>query len=240
MVRTEAPALVVRSLTVAYNGVVAVAEASLELPRGAVRAVLGANGAGKTSLLKAIAGLTSARGEILFCGASIERLPGHRRPHIGLVLVPEGRGILASMTVEENLQLGIAVRYSGADARDRLAELYDQFSLLAERRRHSAGVLSGGEQQQLAIARGIAARPTLLLLDEPSLGLAPKMIDSIFELIAQLNANGTSILLVEQNARKALQLVSYAYVIESGRIVLAGSSAELGENDAIKRAYLGG
>jgi branched-chain amino acid transport system ATP-binding protein len=144
------------------------------------------------------------------------------------------------MTVEENLQLGVAIRFRAGEARDRLAQLYDQFPLLAERRRQAAGLLSGGEQQQLAIARGIASRPGLLLLDEPSLGLAPKMIDDIFERIAQLNADGTTILLVEQNARKALQLVSHAYIMESGQIVAEGSPSDLAENDAISRAYLGG
>lgn len=212
----------------------------MDLPHGAMRAVLGANGAGKTSLLKGIAGATKARGDIQFEGMSISKVAGHRRPRMGIVLVPEGRGILASMSVEENLQLGIAVRYSGGEARDRLAELYDEYDLLAERRRQAAGLLSGGEQQQLAIARGVASRPALLLLDEPSLGLAPKMIDAIFERIARLNTSGTTILLVEQNARKALQLVSYAYIMESSRVVSEGTPSGLGEDDAIRRAYLGG
>jgi branched-chain amino acid transport system ATP-binding protein len=202
--------------------------------------VLGANGAGKTSLLKGIAGVTRARGDIQYAGRSIVKIAGYRRPRMGIILVPEGRGILASMTVEENLQLGVAIRFRAGEARDRLAQLYDQFPLLAERRRQAAGLLSGGEQQQLAIARGIASRPGLLLLDEPSLGLAPKMIDDIFERIAQLNADDTTILLVEQNARKALQLVSHAYIMESGQIVAEGSPSDLAENDAISRAYLGG
>jgi branched-chain amino acid transport system ATP-binding protein len=224
-----------------YDGVVAVSGITLSVPAGEMRAVLGANGAGKTSMLKAIAGgIPAARGRIRLSGVPIETLPSHRRCRAGVMLVPEGRRMLAGMTVEENLLLGIAVKFSGQQARLRLKELFAKFPILYERRAQLAGLLSGGEQQQLAIARGIASRPQMLLLDEPSLGLAPMMIDTIFQIVVDLNRSGMTILLVEQNARKALEIVTHAYLMEAGRLVLEGSPAELRSNDAVQRAYLGG
>ena len=200
---------------------------------------MGANGAGKTTLLMALSRLLPLTGgSIRFAGRDLTRAPAHEVVRSGLIHVPEGRRMLASMTVAENLAVAGALRRY-ADTRREIEAIYDRFPILYERRSLAAGSLSGGEQQMLAIARALVAKPRLLLLDEPSMGLAPKLVDQIFEIIATERARGTAMLLVEQNARKALALADRAYVLERGTIVLEGTGAELMDDPAITAAYLG-
>jgi branched-chain amino acid transport system ATP-binding protein len=226
-------------LDVHYGGIRAVAGVDLEIAEGELVCLIGANGAGKTSTLKAICGLVGSKnGTVRYCGEDISRAPVHELPRKGLVMVPEGRGIFAQLTVEENLAMGAYAR-GGAHAREAAAAQYARFPRLAERRRQIAGTLSGGEQQMLALARALMARPKLLLLDEPSMGLAPMMVTKIFELVQDIAAQGVTILLVEQNARLALEISQRGYVMESGAIALAGRSAELLDNSRVREAYLG-
>lgn len=245
------PDLSVRGLTVAYGRAIAARNVSLELPTGGMAAMVGANGAGKTSVLSALAGLVRPRaGTIRFRGHDITRWPAHRRVAAGLILVPEGRQILATLTVAENLQLGarrgrraLAKSAMALDSDRRpapsLEELYDMFPVLAERRRLPAGSLSGGEQQMLAIARAMAGRPEVLLLDEPSMGLAPRMVDEVFTVIETIRGNGVPIILVEQNARRALCTADTGYVLQSGELVYSGPAHALLEDPRVVRAYLG-
>src|SRR5436190_15725936 len=227
--------LEVRGLEVHYGGIRAVAGVDLEIAEGELVCLIGANGAGKTSTLKAICGLIASRsGTVRYAGEDISRSPVHELPRRGLVMVPEGRGIFAQLTVEENLAMG-AYAHGGADP----APQYARFPRLAERRRQIAGTLSGREQQMLALARALMARPRLLLLDEPSMGLAPMMVTKIFELVQDIAAQGVTILLVEQNARIALEISQRGYVMESGAIALAGASQELLHNPRVREAYLG-
>ena len=201
-------------------------------------AIVGANGAGKTTLLLAISAIIAKRaGTVHFNGADVTKLPPHALVHRGLLHVPEGRRMLAQMSVEENLQVAAAAR--GAAGFSSIPTLFERFPILRERRNVHAGSLSGGEQQMLAIARALAAGPIALLLDEPSMGLAPKLVDAIFHIIAEERNNGTSILLVEQNARRALAIADRAYVMERGRIALSGTGAELLEDRNVTAAYLG-
>ncbi|HZD20863.1 MAG TPA: ABC transporter ATP-binding protein [Burkholderiales bacterium] len=227
--------LEVRNLDVHYGGIRAVAGVGLEIAERELVCLIGANGAGKTSTLKAICGLVASKsGTVRYCGEDISHAPVHELPRKGLVMVPEGRGIFAQLTVEENLAMG-AYAHGGGDA----APQYARFPRLAERRRQIAGTLSGGEQQMLALARALMARPKLLLLDEPSMGLAPMMVAKIFELVQDIAAQGVTIFLVEQNARIALEISQRGYVMESGAIALAGRSAELLDNPRVREAYLG-
>jgi len=227
--------LELRQLEVHYGGIRAVAGVDLEVGDGELVCLIGANGAGKSSTLKAICGLVGSKsGIIRYHGEDISRSPVHELPRKGLVMVPEGRGIFAQLTVEENLAMG-AYAHGGADP----AAQYERFPRLAERRRQVAGTLSGGEQQMLALARALMTRPRLLLLDEPSMGLAPMMVAKIFELVREIAAQGVTILLVEQNARLALEISHRGYVMESGTIALAGASAELLHNPRVREAYLG-
>ena len=231
----------VRGLEVAYGAVPAVAGVRLEVPEGEIRAILGANGAGKSTTLKAILGLLKARaGAIEFLGQPIHGLPTHRIHHLGIAWVPEGRQLFSTLTVHENLEMGAFVRSKGARFRAKLDEVWSLFPKLRERRAQVAGSLSGGEQQMLAIARALMADPKLLLMDEPSLGLAPKVVHLLFEQIQEINARGLSILMVEQNARQALKIARYAYLLEVGRLVAEGPSGELEASDRVKRVYLGG
>jgi branched-chain amino acid transport system ATP-binding protein len=231
--------LAVHDLSVSYREVRAVKDVSFDVRRGEVVALLGANGSGKSTLLRAVAGvLTPDRGRVRFDGADITGWAPHRVARHGLRLVPEGRGLLARMTVWENLLMGQYATAAGT-RRDLDAAL-ERFPVLGQRRAQIASTLSGGEQQMLAIARALVARPTLLMLDEPSLGLAPRLVRQIFAVVAELKREGVTIVLVEQNARQALTVADRAYILETGRVVLAGAAAELAAGEAVQRAYLGG
>ena len=232
--------LTVRSLQLGYGAIVAVRGIDLDVGTGELVAVIGANGAGKTTSLNGIAGALPVRaGSIVFDGEDITRLPVHERVRRGMSLVPEGRGIFARLTVAENLDMGAYLRRDAAGVRADIERGYALFPRLAERRRQLAGTLSGGEQQMLAIARALMGRPRLQLLDEPSMGLAPLVTRLIFDTIRSISAERVSILLIEQNARAALELAARAYVLESGRVTLAGPSAAILSSDGVRRAYLG-
>jgi len=231
--------LEVKSLEVGYGGIRAVKGIDLEVDEGELVCLIGANGAGKSTTLRAICGLLRAReGKVRYAGADIAGTPVHELPRKGLVMVPEGRGIFAQLTVEENLAMGAFTRNDGDIARD-LERRYDTFPRLKERRAQTAGTLSGGEQQMLAIGRALMARPRLLLLDEPSMGLAPRLVEKIFEIVREIAREGVTILLVEQNARLALEVASRGYVMDSGNIALAGDSAKLLADPKVREAYLG-
>ena len=230
--------LSVTGLRAGYGCVDVLHDVTIELEEGTLCAIVGANGAGKTTLLMALAGIVPKRaGQVVFDGTDVTRLPSHELVRRGLVLVPEGRRMLPQMSVEENLQVAAAA--AGPAGFARIPGLLDRFPILRTRRNVPAGSLSGGEQQMLAIARALAAGPKALLLDEPSMGLAPKLVDEIFHIIANERANGTSILLVEQNARRALSLADHAYVMDRGRITLTGTGADLLDNREVTTAYLG-
>jgi len=231
--------LEVTDLTVAYGLIEAVHKISFKVPAGTVVTLIGPNGAGKSTTLNALSGVAHLRGgRILLDGQDISSWSVHRRVAAGLVQVPEGRLVLAGMSVRENLELGAYRRPRGDVAAD-IRDMEARFPILYERRNAAAGTLSGGEQQMLAIARGLMAHPKLLLLDEPSLGLAPLLVRTVFEIVSELRDGGLTILLVEQNARQALSVSSYAYVIESGKIVLEGPATELRSDPAVIRTYLG-
>ncbi len=231
----------VRDLHVAYSGIKAVKGITLTIAPGELVALIGSNGAGKTTTLKTLAGLLQpASGEIHYDGQSLNKVAAHRRVGMGIALVPEGRGVFARLTVAENLLMGAYSRQDQQEIDTDLERMYTLFPRLVERREQLSGTLSGGEQQMLAMARALMSRPRLLMLDEPSMGLAPLMVKKIFETIREVAALGMSILLVEQNARLALQVASRGYVMESGAITLSGASDELLGSDAVRRAYLGG
>jgi branched-chain amino acid transport system ATP-binding protein len=231
--------LIVRGLRSGYGKIEVLHELSLTVEQGQIVALIGANGAGKTTLLKTISGLIRpAAGEIEFAGTSIARRPAHNIVALGLSHVPEGRAILKRMSVLDNLRMGAYVRTDREVGRD-IAEALGRFPVLAERRNQMAGALSGGEQQMLAIARALIARPRLLLLDEPSLGLAPKLVTRIFLTLRELRQEGKTILLVEQNARLALQIADQGHVMERGKIVITGSGRALLEMPEVQRSYLG-
>ncbi|MCC6679064.1 MAG: ABC transporter ATP-binding protein [Phycisphaerales bacterium] len=232
--------LEVKDLRVSYGAIKALHGVSLRVEPGEIVTLIGCNGAGKTTTLRAISGLVrAAAGEIRYESKVISRLAPHEIVRLGLAQAPEGRGVFANLTVEENLDLGAYARSDHAQiAKDRERAL-NLFPRLRERLRQLAGTLSGGEQQMLAIARALLARPRLLLLDEPSLGLAPQIVQTIFKIIRDINADGTTILLVEQNAHMALKVANRAYVLETGRIVMEGPAAELAASDEVRKAYLG-
>ncbi len=232
--------LEVKSLCSGYGKIQALKSVSLKVPAGGIAALIGSNGAGKSTFLMTLSGVVRPwSGEILFEGAPIHRLGADEIVRRGVVQVPEGRRVFARMTVEENLDLGAYTRPAGADLKADKEELFALFPILKKRRSSLSGNLSGGEQQMLAMARALMSRPKLLLLDEPSLGLAPKMVDAVFDLIRQINARGITVLLVEQNAYKALALAQTAYVIENGANELEGPGRELLTNPRVKAAYLG-
>jgi len=239
-----APLLEVKDLHVAYGHVQAVRGVSFSVPKGQMVAIIGPNGAGKSSALNAIAGLLRpARGSVRLEGREVAGLPAHAAVEAGIVLVPEGRAILQRMSVEENLVMGAESRpWPGGkrEARDAIERQFQRFPSLERRRSVPAGALSGGEQQMLAIARGLLARPTLLALDEPSMGLAPQLVQLIFDLVRDIHREGATILLVEQNARMALQVAHHAYVLERGEIALQGPAAQLAADPRVRAAYLGG
>jgi branched-chain amino acid transport system ATP-binding protein len=232
----------IRDLRVSYGNVEVLHGISLDVGEGEIVALLGSNGAGKTTTLRAISGLIRPRaGEIVMAGHALAGLRAHQIVALGLGHVPEGRRMFGALTVEENLRLGgYLIRRDSAVLEQRMADVYQTFPRLGERRGQLAGTLSGGEQQMLAIARALMLRPRIIVLDEPSMGLAPKLVRAIFGMIADICKEGTSILLVEQNARQALRIAQRAYVLESGRIALAGQAHELAQDQRVRAAYLGG
>jgi branched-chain amino acid transport system ATP-binding protein len=232
--------LELQDVEVAYGDLPALRGVSLGVEEGETLSVVGANGAGKTTMLRAISGLLRPRaGRILLDGARLDRMPSHVIVARGVVQVPEGRKIFPGLTVRENLELGSYVAAARAHRRESLERVLSLFPRLAERQRQAAGTMSGGEQQMLAIGRALMARPRILMLDEPSLGLAPIIVQEIFRIIAEINRLGMTVLLVEQNTRQALSLSRRGYVLENGRIALEGSGAELLGNEHVRRAYLG-
>jgi len=232
--------LTLSGVSASYGTVPAIDGVSIEVGEGEAVGLLGANGAGKSTTLRAISGLVRlAAGRIAFAGADIAALPPYRVAELGIAHVPEGRQVFPEMTVQENLEIGAYVPRAKAERSRTLETVYAIFPVLAERRRQRAGTMSGGEQQMLAVGRGLMLRPRLLMLDEPSLGLAPVMTDVTFEKIAEIHRMGTAVLLVEQNVSRALTLVQRAYVLESGKVIMHGSSAELAGNKQVQAAYLG-
>ena len=230
----------VENINVYYGAIHAIKGVSFHVDEGEVVTLIGANGAGKSTTLQTISGLLRSRtGSIEFCGENISRLQPHKIVERGLAQVPEGRRIFLQMSVQENLEMG-AYTQSGASVERDLERVYEQFPRLKECRRQVAGTLSGGEQQMLAIGRALMSHPKLLMLDEPSMGLAPILVEQIFEIIQGLHKGGTTILLVEQNAQMALSVADRAYVMETGCISLSGTGRELAESDLVRRAYLGG
>ena len=232
--------LKVDDINVYYGAIHAIKGVSFQVNEGEVVTLIGANGAGKSTILKTVAGLLSSHtGSIQFMGKNLGGIPAHKIVPMGLALVPEGRQIFLQMTVEENLQMGAFTR--PADEYDAsIADVYQRFPRLKERQNQIAGTLSGGEQQMLAMGRALMSKPSLLMLDEPSMGLAPILVEQIFDIIQELNQHGTTILLVEQNAQMALSVAHRGYVLETGKIVTTGSGEELLEDEAVKKAYLGG
>ena len=232
--------LEVRGLEVGYGGIRAVKGIDLDVGAGELVCLIGANGAGKSTTLRTLVGLLHpTAGGVSFEAREVTCLPSHELMRHGISLVPEGRGIFSRMTVEENLLMGAYLRHDNSAIRQDVERAYGLFPRLAERRRQQAGTLSGGEQQMLAISRALMGRPRLLLLDEPSMGLAPIMVRKIFETISMISAEGVTILLVEQNAKLALQISHRGYVMESGRIVLSGAAATLLDDPQVRHAYLG-
>ncbi|NJN39738.1 MAG: ABC transporter ATP-binding protein [Gammaproteobacteria bacterium] len=227
-------------LEVAYGGIHAVKGIDLAVVKGELVCLIGANGAGKTTTLKAICGLLPVRGgSVRYDGREITGTPSYRLVELGLAMVPEGRGVFRQLTVAENLAMGAFVRKDRDAVRRDLAHIYELFPRLAERRTQSGGTLSGGEQQMLAIGRAMMGRPKLLLLDEPSMGLAPLLVQKIFETVRRISVEGVTILLIEQNARLALEIANRGYVMESGAITLSGPAAELLADPKVREAYLG-
>ncbi len=232
--------LKVNDINVYYGAIHAIKGVSFEVNDGEIVTLIGANGAGKSTILNTVSGLLKSKtGSIEFLGQPLNGVPAHKIVERGIAHVPEGRRVFLSMTVEENLEMGAYTRPNSGVA-DHLERVYEQFPRLKERRRQVAGTLSGGEQQMLAMGRGLMSDPKLLMLDEPSMGLAPILVEQIFEIIASLHKAGTTILLVEQNARMALSVADRGYVLETGKIALSGTGRELAESDDIKKAYLGG
>lgn len=232
--------LEVRSLAAGYDGVPVIRGIDLSIEEGAIATIVGANGAGKTTTMRALSGiLRPVEGEIVFAGTPIQALPPHEIVARGLVMVPEGRRLFPSLTVMENLELGAFQPHARRRRPDSLARVFHIFPRLRERERQQAGTLSGGEQQMLAIGRALMSLPRMLMLDEPSLGLAPVVVRTLFDIITEINAAGTTILLVEQNIKHALSISAQAWVLENGAIALRGTGPELLKDDNTRRAYLG-
>ena len=232
--------LQVDNINVYYGSIHAIKDISFEVCRGQIVTLIGANGAGKSTTLQTVSGLLHSKtGSIEFLGKSLAGVAPHRIVEHGLAHVPEGRRVFLQMSVEENLEMGAYTR-PRSEISDSIADVYSRFPRLKERRKQIAGTLSGGEQQMLAMGRALMSKPQLLMLDEPSMGLSPILVDQIFDIIKELHRAGTTILLVEQNAQMALSIADRAYVLESGKIVLSGSGEELLESEQVKKAYLGG
>ena len=231
--------LKIENIDVYYGAIHAVKNVSFEVGEGEIVALIGANGAGKSTILKTVSGLMHPRsGSITFCGQNITHTEAYKLLRTGLAHVPEGRRIFLEMTVQENLEMGAYINKSVSQ--EDLEMVFNYFPRLKERRKQIAGTLSGGEQQMLAMSRALMSHPKLMMLDEPSMGLAPIIVDQVFSIIKELHKSGTTILLVEQNARKALQIADRAYVLETGSITLSGTGAELAKSDEVRKAYLGG
>ena len=232
--------LQVENLNVYYGSIHAIKGVSFQVNEGEIVTLIGANGAGKSTTLNTIAGLLKPKtGSVTFDGKLISGMPANRIVPLGMALCPEGRRIFQHMTVRENLEMGGYSRPK-SEIEDSIEQVFKRFPRLKERRKQIAGTLSGGEQQMLAMSRALMSKPKLMMLDEPSMGLAPILVDQIFDIIKELHASGTTILLVEQNARKALQIADRAYVLETGSITLSGTGAELASSEDVKKAYLGG
>jgi branched-chain amino acid transport system ATP-binding protein len=237
---TEVPLLTVSGLTVTYGRSVAVRDVSFEVPRGSLVCFAGANGAGKSSIMRSISGLVpGARGEIVFDGHSLLGMRPHRITQLGVAMVPEGRRVLSSMTVRENLELGAVTRRDAAGIEEDLESALDRFPQLRPLQRRQAGALSGGEQQMLAVARALMSRPRLLLCDELSLGLAPKVVTLLLEMLGELVRGGLTVVLAEQNVRQAMRRADSAVVLSTGSVVAAGPAAEIGTAEVLQVAYLG-
>jgi branched-chain amino acid transport system ATP-binding protein len=232
--------LTITNLRVSYDDVLAISDVSLTVEPGKIVALVGGNGNGKSTTLRAVAGLNAAdAGTITFNGEPIHKMPAHKRVPLGLSLVPEGRRLFPKLTVLRNLELGAYTRDDKHEVAEGIAHMLELFPILKERATQLAGTMSGGEQQMLAIARGLMARPKLLMLDEPSWGIAPKFVTKVLDVIQQVNQTGVSILLVEQNLQKALNIAHYGYVIQTGRIVMEGAGQDLLHDERVKKAYLG-
>ena len=233
--------LEVKDLEVHYGLIKAVKGVSFEVNRGEIVSLIGANGAGKTTIMHALNGIIpKSGGSVHFDGRDITAAPAHKLVKYGMAQVPEGRRIFQELTVYENLKMGYFIKNDKAEFERKLEEMYSHFPILKERSKQIAGTLSGGEQQMLAMSRALMSSPTLLLLDEPSMGLSPLYVNTIFDMIKTVNENGTTVLLVEQNAKKALSIANRAYVLDLGLVTKSGTGAELLADDAVKRAYLGG
>lgn len=229
----------VENLHVYYGGIHALKGISFEVPQGKIVTLIGANGAGKTTTLRAICGLVDAKGSIILNGEEILGKPTHEIIHKGVAMVPEGRKIFPNLTVMENLLMGAYYRKDEDGIKEDLKWVFSLFPRLEERKNQRAGTLSGGEQQMLALGRALMSRPQLLMMDEPSLGLAPLLVREVFRVIRKINEEGKTILLIEQNARAALKIAHYGYVLETGRIAMEGSGMELLNDDRVRRVYLG-
>ena len=228
------------NITKEFPGIKANDNVTLQVEQGEIHALLGENGAGKTTTLQTITGMLQAKkGHILFEGQDITKVPGHKIVTMGMAHVPEGRRVFANLSVYENLKLGAYTRKDKNEIAQSLEMVYESFPRLKERRNQSAGTLSGGEQQMLAMGRALMSKPRIVLMDEPSMGLSPIFVDEIFKIIQKISAEGTTVLLVEQNAKKALAIADRAYVLETGKIALSGDAKELMNNESIKKAYLG-
>ena len=232
--------LEIRDLEVYYGMIQAIKGVSFEVNRGEVIALIGANGAGKTTILHTITGLLSPKkGSVIFEGKDITRIPAHKIVSLGMAHVPEGRRVFADLSVYENLKMGAFTRKNKNEFEEILRKVYDRFPRLEERKNQMAGTLSGGEQQMLAMGRALMSKPSIILMDEPSMGLSPILVNEIFDIIQEVSKSGTTVLLVEQNAKKALSIADRAYVLETGKIVLDGKAEDLLNDDSIKKAYLG-
>lgn len=230
----------IQQLVAGYGSITALKNVDIAVPEGSIVSLIGANGAGKTTTMKTIMGLIKpAAGQIEFQGENVTAMPVHKIVNKGISLVPEGRSILSQMTVLENLEMG-AFQRNDNEIRQDIQKVFNRFPILEERKQQLGGTLSGGQQQMLAIGRALMARPKLLLLDEPSMGLAPLVVADIFKVIQEINQDGTTILLVEQNVRQAIKIAHYAYVMETGRVVLHGKAEDIANDPRVMEAYLGG
>ena len=232
--------LEIKDLEVYYGMIQAIKGVSFDVNEGEVIALIGANGAGKTTILHTITGLLSPKkGSVMFEGQDITKIPAHKIVSLGMAHVPEGRRVFAQMTVYQNLKMGAYTRSSKEEIEANLEKVYKRFPRLEERKNQLAGTLSGGEQQMLAMGRALMSNPKIILMDEPSMGLSPILVNEIFDIIQSVSASGTTVLLVEQNAKKALSIADRAYVLETGKIVMSGEASKLMNDDSIKKAYLG-